>query len=146
VNSNGDVIGMDTAAQSASGRATQQTSTIAYAIPINKAIQVVRQIQSGHSTSTVHVGSTRALLGVETQETNGTVQVVVVQGGSPAAGAGIAVGSVITALDGTAVSSNSGLRNAIMAHDPGSTVSVSWTDSSGASHTATVTLATGPPG
>ncbi|MDQ6856768.1 MAG: S1C family serine protease, partial [Candidatus Dormibacteraeota bacterium] len=42
VNSNGDVIGMDTAAQSASGRATQQTSTIAYAIPINKAIQVVR--------------------------------------------------------------------------------------------------------
>ena len=101
VTTNGDVIGMDTAAQSAGGRFTQQTSTIAYAIPINKAIQVVHQIQSGKSTSTVHVGNTRALLGVETQESNGAVQVVTVQGGSPAASAGIGVGSVITALDGT---------------------------------------------
>ena len=146
VNSNGEVIGMDTAAQSAGGRSTQQTSTIAYAIPINKAIQVIHQIESGHSTSTVHVGNTRALLGVETQEGNGGVQVVVVQGGSPAAGAGIGVGSVITALDGTAVSSNSGLRSAIMSHNPGSSLSVSWTDASGGSHTATVTLASGPPG
>jgi S1-C subfamily serine protease len=146
VTSNGDVIGMDTAAQSAGGRSTQQTSTIAYAIPINKAMQVVHQIESGHSTSAVHIGNTRALLGVQTQESNGGVQVVTVQGGSPAAGAGIGVGSVITALDGTAVSSNSALRNAIMAHNPGSSVSVSWTDTAGASHTATVTLASGPPG
>ena len=146
VTSNGDVIGMDTAAQSAGGRFTQQTSTIAYAIPINKAMQVVQQIQSGQSTSTVHIGNTRALLGVETQESNGAVQVVMVQGGSPAAGAGIGVGSVITALDGTAISSNSALRNAIMAHNPGSSVSVSWTDTAGNSHTATVTLASGPPG
>jgi S1-C subfamily serine protease len=146
VTPDGVVIGMDTAAESAGGRATQQTSTIAYAIPINKAIQVVRQIQTGQSTSLVHVGNTRALLGVETQETNGTVQVVMVQGGSPAAGAGIGVGSVITALDGTAVSTNNALRNAIMAHDPGSSVSVSWTDSAGNNHTATVTLTAGPPG
>ena len=146
VNSNGDVIGMDTAAQSAGGRVTQQTSTIAYAIPINKAIQVVRQIQSGQGTSTVHIGNTRALLGVQTQDSNSGVQVVVVQAGSAAASAGISVGSVITALDGTAVSSNSGLRSAIMAHNPGSSVSVSWTDTAGASHTATVTLGSGPPG
>jgi S1-C subfamily serine protease len=146
VTSNGDVIGMDTAAESAGGRFTQQTSTIAYAIPINKAIQVVKQIQSGHGTNLVHIGNTRALLGVETQESNGAVQVVMVQGGSPAAGAGIGVGSMITALDGTAVSSNSALRNAIMAHNPGSSVSVSWTDTAGNSHTATVTLGSGPPG
>ncbi len=146
VTTNGDVIGMDTAAESAGGRFTQQTSTIAYAIPINKAMQVVHQIESGHSTGTVHVGNTRALLGVQTQESNSGVQVVVVQGGSPASGAGISVGSVITALDGTVVSSNSGLRNAIMAHNPGSSVSVSWTDTAGNSHTATVTLASGPPG
>ncbi len=144
VTTDGTVIGMDTAAASA-GRLTQ-TSSIAYAIPINKAIQVVKQIQSGHSTSTVHVGSTRALLGVGTSEANGGVQVVQVQGGSPAAAAGISVGSTITALDGTAVSSNNGLRNAIMAHNPGASVSVSWTDAAGTSHTATVTLGSGPPG
>jgi S1-C subfamily serine protease len=146
VTTDGVVVGMDTAAESAGGRFTQQTSTIAYAIPINKAISVVKQIQSGHSTSTVHVGNTRALLGVQTQESNNTVQVVVVQGGSPAAGAGISVGSVITSLNGTAISSNSALRNAIMAHDPGSSVSVSWTDSAGNNHTTTVTLTAGPPG
>jgi S1-C subfamily serine protease len=146
VTTDGVVIGMDTAAESAGGRGSQQTSTIAYAIPINKAIQVVKQIQSGQSTSVVHVGNTRALLGVETQESNGTVQVVVVQGGSPAAGAGISVGSVITALDGTAVGTNNALRNAIMTHNPGSSVSVSWTDSAGNNHTATVTLSSGPPG
>ncbi|MBJ7595275.1 MAG: trypsin-like peptidase domain-containing protein [Candidatus Dormibacteraeota bacterium] len=145
VDSSAAVIGMDTAAQSAGGRSSQQTSTVAYAIPINKAMTVVRQIQSGHSTSTVHVGSTRALLGVQSQDGKGGAQVVIVQGGSPAAGASITVGSLITSLDGTAVSSSSALRNTIVAHDPGSSVSVSWTDTAGASHTATVTLTSGPP-
>jgi S1-C subfamily serine protease len=83
---------------------------------------------------------------VATQQTSGGLQVVTVQGGSPAAAAGIGVGSVITALDGTAVTSNSGLRNAIMAHDPGASVSVSWTDTAGNAHTASVALASGPPG
>ena len=145
VNTDGVVIGMDTAAQSAGGRSSQQTSAVAYAIPINKALTVVRQIQSGHSTSTVHVGSTRALLGVQSQDGNGGAQVVLVQGGSPAAGAGMTVGSLITSLDGTAVSSSTALRNAIVAHDPGSSVSVSWTDRAGVAHTATVTLTSGPP-
>ena len=145
VTSSGTVIGMDTAAQSAGGRFSQQTSTVAYAIPINKAMQVVRQIQSGQSTSAVHIGNTRALLGVETQDSQNGAQVVLVQGGSPAAGAGITVGSVITALNGTAVSTNLALRNAIVTHNPGASVSVSWTDTAGNSHTATVTLASGPP-
>ena len=147
VTSSGTVIGMDTAAQSAGGQFSQQTSTVAYAIPINKAMQVIRQIQSGQGTSSVHVGNTRALLGVETQDTqNGSgAQVVLVQGGSPAAGAGITVGSLITALNGTTVSTNLALRNAIVAHNPGASVSVTWTDTAGSSHTATVTLVSGPP-
>jgi len=145
VTSSGTVIGMDTAAESAGGRSSQQTSTVAYAIPINKAMQVIRQIQSGQSTSSVHVGNTRALLGVETQDGQNGAQVVLVQGGSPAAGAGISVGSIITSLNGTAVGTNLALRNAIVAHNPGASVSVTWTDTAGNSHTATVTLASGPP-
>lgn len=145
VTSSGTVIGMDTAAESAGGRSSQQTSTVAYAIPINKAMQVIRQIQSGQSTSSVHVGNTRALLGVETQDGQNGAQVVLVQGGSPAAGAGISVGSIITALNGSAVGTNLALRNAIVAHNPGASVSVTWTDTAGNSHTATVTLASGPP-
>jgi S1-C subfamily serine protease len=144
VTSSGTVIGMDTAAQSG-GRFNQQTSTLAYAIPINKAMQVIRQIQSGKTTGTVHVGATRALLGVGTQDTANGVQVNTVEPGSPAAGAGITVGSFVTALNGSTVATNSALRSDIVQHDPGSSVTVTWTDTSGASHTATVVLTTGPP-
>jgi S1-C subfamily serine protease len=140
----GTVIGMDTAAQT-SGQFSQQGSTVAYAIPINKALSIVKQIQSGQSTAKVHVGNTRALLGVGGQTGGGGVQVITVQSGSAAANAGITVGSTITALNGTSISTNAALRNAIVQHDPGSSVSVTWTDGAGHSHTAQVTLGTGPP-
>jgi S1-C subfamily serine protease len=143
-NASGTVIGMDTAAQT-SGQFSQQGSTVAYAIPINKALSIVRQIQSGQSTALVHVGNTRALLGVGGQTGGGGVQVITVQSGSAAANAGITVGSTITALNGTPISTNAALRNAIVKHDPGSSVSVTWSDTSGHSHTAQVTLGTGPP-
>ncbi|HEX4755818.1 MAG TPA: trypsin-like peptidase domain-containing protein [Candidatus Dormibacteraeota bacterium] len=140
----GTVIGMDTAAQTA-GQFNQQGSTVAYAIPINKALSIVKQIQSGQDTANVHVGNTRALLGVGGQTGGGGVQVITVQSGSAAANAGITVGSTITALNGTSISSNAALRNAIVQHNPGTSISVTWTDTGGHSHTAQVTLGTGPP-
>lgn len=142
--SSGTVIGMDTAAES-SGQSSQAASTLAYAIPINKAISIVRQIQSGKTTDLVHVGNTRALLGVGAQDSAGGVKVIQVQGGSGAAQAGITVGSLITALGGQSIGTNADLRNAIVKHEPGESVSVTWTDPGGQSHTATVTLSTGPP-
>jgi len=144
VTTSGTVIGMDTAAQS-SERSQQQTSSIAYAIPINKAMQVVRQIQSGQGTALVHIGNTRALLGVETVDGPGGASVHLTQPGSPAAAAGITANSTITALNGQSVGTSLALRNAIVAHNPGASVSVTWTDPQGASHTATVTLGSGPP-
>ena len=134
---------MDTAAQS-SGRSQQQTSTIAYAIPINKAMQVIRQIQSGQGTALVHIGNTRALLGVETVDGPGGASVHLTQPGSPAAAAGITANSTITALNGQSVGTSLALRNAIVAHNPGASASVTWTDPQGVSHTATVTLGSGP--
>jgi len=147
VTSSGSVIGMDTAAQASAGSFTQQTTTIAYAIPINKAMQVIRQIQSGQSTKAVHIGNTRALLGVETQNNANGVGALVkgVQAGSPAAAAGIVANSVITALDGQTVATSLALRNAIVAHNPGASASVTWTDPAGNSRSATVTLTSGPP-
>jgi S1-C subfamily serine protease len=64
--------------------------------------------------------------------------------GSPAAGIGLTAGDVITAVDGDAVSSASGLSELIAAHHPGDSVTVTWTDSSGSQKSASVTLATGP--
>jgi len=71
VNTEGEVIGMNTAASdsSASGSPSQssqaQTATQAFAIPITRASSIADQIQAGTSSSTVHIGAT-AFLGVET--------------------------------------------------------------------------------
>jgi S1-C subfamily serine protease len=64
--------------------------------------------------------------------------------GTPAASAGITAGSTITAVDGTTIGSASDLTAALAKHKPGQSVTITWTDPEGASHTATVTLASGP--
>jgi S1-C subfamily serine protease len=52
-NNAGQVIGMITAANSSSGQAD---GTIGFAIPINSALTIARQIASGQSSSTVYIG------------------------------------------------------------------------------------------
>jgi S1-C subfamily serine protease len=65
---------------------------------------------------------------------------------SSAAGqAGVVAGDVITGLNGSTVSTASDLSNLLEPQHPGDVVHLQWTDSSGQSHTASVTLATGPP-
>src|SRR5271170_1288525 len=67
VNSYGQVIGMDTAAGSSDQPQSQSstaTATQAYAIPINEAVSIAQQIESGTTTADVHIGAT-AFLGVE---------------------------------------------------------------------------------
>jgi len=54
VNSAGRVIGMDTAGNSVSF--TQQQTVAGFAIPINTALSVARQIAEGHASSTVVIG------------------------------------------------------------------------------------------
>ena len=67
VNSYGQVIGMDTAASSSDQSAGQSaTATQAFAIPINEAVSIAHQIESGTTTADVHIGAT-AFLGLELQ-------------------------------------------------------------------------------
>jgi S1-C subfamily serine protease len=54
-NSAGQVIGMDTAGNDG-GFAVQQQNTAGYAIPINNALAVARQIAQGRASSTVAIG------------------------------------------------------------------------------------------
>jgi S1-C subfamily serine protease len=140
VNESGQVIGMDTAASQATRRRTASDS---YAIPINTALEIAHQIQSGQSTTKVHVGP-RALLGVQVQQSGGAT-VAGVQSGGPAASAGITAGDVITSVDGTAIDSVSDLPTALDRYRPGDRVTIGWTDTDGRSHTASVELAEGPP-
>ena len=68
VNAYGEVIGMDTAASSGTQLQSQsgQPAEQAFAIPINEATSIARQIEAGTASTTVHIGAT-AFLGVETQ-------------------------------------------------------------------------------
>jgi S1-C subfamily serine protease len=143
VTSNGQVIGMDTAASS--GFQFQSGSTQGFAIPINHAVSVARQIMAGQASGTVHIGPA-ALIGVEVQSqpTGSGAQVVGVQAGSPADQAGIATGDTIVSLGGQTVDSPTTLRNLMVRRHPGDSVQIGWVDASGVSHSATVKLITGP--
>jgi S1-C subfamily serine protease len=144
VNAAGKVVGMNTAA--AVGRRFSARA-VGFAVPIDTALGVVRQIRSGQSTAAVHAGP-RALLGITLADA-GTLggsgaPVQSVQAGGPAEKAGIAAGDVITALGGTPINSASDLTSALDARRPGDKVAVGWVDGSGQAHRATVQLATGP--
>ena len=64
--------------------------------------------------------------------------------GSPAAQAGLAQGDEITAVGGQSVSSAEDISHTLVKYHPGDSISISWVDQSGQSHTANVTLASGP--
>ena len=66
------------------------------------------------------------------------------QAGTPAAKAGLTEGDAITAINGTTITSGTQISQALISLHPGDKISVTWTDTSGQSHTTTLTLATGP--
>ncbi len=175
VNSAGQVIGVDTAASQGyqfsgggfGGQGQQGANPGAasgnqgYAIPINQAITLAHQIIAGTSSSTVHIG-TSAFMGVGVQDagqsqqgnlgqgaqsgTGSGAQIATIVSGGPAEAAGLQVGDVITAVNGTAVDTGTTLTNLMDTHHPGDKLTVTYTDSAGAQHTTTVTTILGPVG
>jgi S1-C subfamily serine protease/lysophospholipase L1-like esterase len=169
VNSHGQVIGMNTAASSGFQFQSQSQGSQeqAYAIPIDSALTIAKQIESGNGSSTVHIGET-AFLGIETTGSSsgsgsdgfggfggdgtgdgsgGSGAGVTIAGalsGSPAASAGLAEGDTITSVGGQSVSSATDIQQVLVKYHPGDKISVEWVDQSGQSQSATVTLTSGP--
>jgi S1-C subfamily serine protease len=149
----------------------QTAATQAYSIPIDAAETIAAQIEAGTSSSTVHIGAT-GFLGVEVGSastgtggygngfgdgngygyggygdggsTTSGATIAGVLSGSPAAVSGLTAGDVITAIGGQSVTSSSQMQSILGGYHPGDSVSISWTDASGQSQTASVTLASGP--
>ena len=157
-NTSGQVIGMNTAASA--GARFQAAASVGFAIPIDHALTVAKQIESGQASDKVLLGLP-GFLGVQVADpqsqgglglgggsasgssaTGAAVGGVV--SGSPAANAGLKAGDTITAVDGQTVDSAQGLTTVMQRHHPQDRVRIQWTDASGTSHSATVTLATGP--
>jgi S1-C subfamily serine protease len=158
VNAYGQVIAIDTAASSAYQFQSQSSSgEQAYAIPIDEAVSIAKQIEAGTTSADVHIGAT-AFLGIEIQPasspgfgggfgsgTSGSgVTISGTTTGSPAANAGLTAGDEITSLGGQQVTNAEDVAHVLVSYHPGNSISVSWLDQSGQSHTLTLTLTTGP--
>jgi S1-C subfamily serine protease len=144
---NGAVIGIDTAA-STSGRGriattAARTGSAGFAIPITTATAIADRIVAGEQSATIHQGNP-AFLGVQLPHAADGATISGVVAGSPAAAAGLRPGDTITAVDATAVDRGDALSQALARHRPRDQVTVTWTDTAGTSHTAPVTLTTGP--
>ncbi|HEY1777687.1 MAG TPA: trypsin-like peptidase domain-containing protein [Solirubrobacteraceae bacterium] len=155
----GKVVGMDTAASV--GFNFQSASGAGYAIPIDNALAIARDIVAGQSTSTIHIGET-AIIGVyvaansagnlaysncpaSESSQSGVLIADPPINGSPAVSSGIERCDLITAIDGKSVGSPAALLNLMETHHPGDSVSMGWLDTSGQSHSVTIRLGTGTP-
>ncbi|MFL6084422.1 MAG: S1C family serine protease [Mycobacterium sp.] len=143
VNSAGQVIGVVTAAS-----VTYQMGPggEGFAIPINDAMAVAGQIRSGAPSATVHIGQPVLLgVGVGTQPRRaGGIIVRDVMSGGPADQAGVAIGDVLTVLDGASLDSATTLTSVLDRHYPGDVVDLTWIDRSGQQRTGKATLVSGP--
>ena len=189
VNTSGQVLGIDTAASAGfSFQSNDQSSgTQGFAIPIDTALTIARQIVAGNASSTVHIGTT-AFLGVEVSPSGssstgsgdngfggsgdggfgsffggntgstGNTGTPAADHRAPAAPRSPAWSPTVRPrrpvspratpsprIGGKTVNSVNDLTNDISAYHPGDKVSVSYTDSSGQTHTSTVQLSSGPP-
>jgi S1-C subfamily serine protease len=150
LDSAGRVIGINAAASS--GFQFRTGGGVGFAIPVNQAMAIAKQIRAGRSSDTVHIGPT-AFLGVNVGQTDdfqgspstvGALVVGVVPG-SPAARAGLVPGDVITSFDGHRVSSPTELVSLLLHATPNREARIGWVDQGGTQHTAAVRPAAGPP-
>jgi S1-C subfamily serine protease len=135
----GGVTGVVTAASSGARNVT------GYAIPINTALSIAKKIVAGEASSTITIGLP-AFLGVELATAQASTGVAIAGAipGSPAANTGLTAGDVITAVNGTPVTSTDSLSAAVKSHAVGDKVTITYTDASGASQQVAVTLTAGP--
>jgi putative serine protease PepD len=132
----GRVIGMNTSIRTAGGGGSVG---VGFAIPSDTVRIVADRILKGQSLDV-------AFLGVRGDTpTTGSAGVILteVRSGTPAAQAGMKVGDLITAIDGTNVSTMAGLSARIQLHQPGDAVTLT-VQRDGKEQQVTVTLGTTP--
>jgi S1-C subfamily serine protease len=165
VNGSGEVVGMDTAANSSSsGFGGDSADTTGYAIPVNSAMTIVNQIKSGQATTNVHIGLA-GFMGVNVADAsapgdcdpnggdgfgglgggfsspvNSGALICQVYQDSPSSAAGLSNGDVITSVNGTTVSSADGLTALSAASHPGDQFAINYVDQAGKKHSTTVHL------
>jgi S1-C subfamily serine protease len=165
VDGNGQVIGMDTAADSSSsGFGGYSANTTGFAIPINSALTIANQINAGKASTNVHIGLA-GFMGVNVADAsdpngckpgggdgfgglgggfnppvNSGALICQVYPDSPSSAAGLSNGDVITSVNGTTVSSADGLTALTATSHPGDEFAINYVDQFGTKHSSTVHL------
>jgi putative serine protease PepD len=141
VNSFGQVVGIDSAIQTASDSLGGQGGSIGlgFAIPIDEALPIVQQLRN-HQTPTharigVNVADVTDKLGLPDGARIGSVVA-----GTPAAKAGLRAGDVITRLNGNDVPDSDTLVADVRAYRPGDRVTLTIRTPSGSTDTLDITL------
>jgi len=113
LDANAHVLGLNDQIETNSG----SSAGVGFAVPSNTAARVANQIISGKSVK-------HSYLGVHLNATGNGATVAQVQTGSPAASAGIRAGDVITAVNGTAVTSTDQFISVVDGYAPGDSVTL----------------------
>ena len=139
LDSQGRIIGVNSAIATLSSGGTSGSIGLGFAIPINEAKRVVDELIANGK-------STRPVLGVFFDSTfTGTgAKIGRLSPNEGAEKAGIPAGSVITAIDGVKIADQVGAIVKIRSYAPGSTITVTVTLPTGGSQSFKVTLGTAP--
>lgn len=138
VDANGRVIGIDSAIASLGSSEGSQSGSIGvgFAIPIDEAMRVAQQIESGNPVSHAQLGVT-----VSDSTDPAGARIGDVTAGSAADRAGLQSGDVVTRVDEQVIPDADALVAAIRTQAPGDRVTLTYVRD-GQTHTATVTLGT----
>jgi putative serine protease PepD len=139
LDSQGRIIGVNSAIATLSSGGTSGSIGLGFSIPINEAKRVIDElIATGKST--------RPVLGIyfDTTFTGTGAKILRLSPGEGAEKAGIPAGSIITAIDGVKIADQVGAIVKIRSYKPGSTVNVTVELPSGVAASFKVTLGTAP--
>jgi putative serine protease PepD len=149
VNCDGDLVGVPTAGASVpnpSGGSSSGSVGLGFAIPVNIAKTISDEIISTGRVSHSYFGVQTLPIPPDAAAQAGLKGGLYVGGvvaGGPAATAGLAKGDVITKIDGEVATTNVQLQELTLTMSPGDKVTMDYLRG-GASHSATVTLASQP--
>ena len=139
LDSQGRIIGVNSAIATLSSGGTSGSIGLGFSIPINEAKRVIDElIATGKST--------RPVLGVffDTAYTGTGAKILRLSPGEGAEKAGIPAGSIITAIDGVKIADQVGAIVRIRSYSPGSSITVTVDLPTGGSKSFKVTLGTAP--
>lgn len=137
LNAAGQVIGVNSQIETASGSSASGNVGIGFAVDANTVTKVVAALKAGKTVE-------HAYLGVQAGDaTGGGAELGTVSSGSPAADAGLKQGDVVTKIGDTAVADASDLTAAVNDRAPGDQVQVT-VERDGATKALTVTLGDRP--